>query len=133
TNAAVGTTLSLLNTWLVRNDTDPNGDALNIGSASKGANVEQVTAGPASTSIRTNVAAGGTGNFNYTATDGALTSAPATVSVSRGPTDNAITAGAGNDILLDSRTDQAVTTLDGGAGSDVVVGGSTTNTIIGDQ
>jgi VCBS repeat-containing protein len=133
TNAGSGSTLALQNAWLLRNDVDPTDDPLGVGTASDGLNVDQVAAGSTTTSIRTNIAVGGAGNFSYTATDGALSSGPADVTVSRGAADNAIAGGAGDDILIDGRTDQVSTTLDGGAGSDIIVGGSTANTIVADQ
>jgi VCBS repeat-containing protein len=133
TNSLEGTQLLLHNAWLVRNDTDPTDDPLNVGSAVDGTNVDQVTVDASTTGIRVNVAAGGGGDFSYTATDGALSSDAATVVVSRGLADNAIVGGTGDDILIDGRTDQALTTLDGGLGSDILVGGSLGNALVGDQ
>jgi VCBS repeat-containing protein len=134
TNSAVGTTLTIQNFWLVRNDTDPTNDLLNVGSAVDGNNVDQVTAGTTQTSIRVNVAAGATGDFSYTAVDaGGLASAPVAVAVSRSSADSMIVGSAGNDTVIDGRTDVPITTLDGASGSDIVIGGAGSNAIVADQ
>jgi VCBS repeat-containing protein len=134
TNSASGTTLTVQNAWLLRNDTDPTNDPLTVASAANGNGVDQVSAGPASTSLRVNLAAGGAGDFSYLAVDaGGLLSMTAIVGVTRSPSDSVIVGTAGNDILIDGRTDGLTTTLNGGAGSDVLVGGAGVNILVADQ
>ncbi|WP_210240630.1 DUF5801 repeats-in-toxin domain-containing protein [Mesorhizobium sp. B2-1-4] len=128
-NSGQGTTITLQNAWLVRNDMDPEGNALNVGAGSNGTDVDKVSVGISTTSIRVDIAKGDTGNFTYTVTDGSLSSASTTVTVYRGDDDATITGGSGNDILLAV----GAATLSGGAGSDIVVGGSGNDTIIADQ
>ena len=125
-----GTTLVLQNAWLVKNDTDIEGDTLNVATASNGNDVDQVNAGANTTSIRVDVSQGDTGTFTYTATDGVTQSGNTTVTVHRGSSDS-ITGSNGNDILLAAGSTAA--TLDGGAGSDFVSGGSGGDVLVADQ
>ncbi|MBD9446917.1 DUF5801 repeats-in-toxin domain-containing protein [Rhizobium sp. RHZ01] len=126
-----GTTLTVQNAWLVANDTDADGNTLNVGTAADGTDVDNVTRGSSSTSIRVDITSGNSGNFTYTATDGIANSTSTTVNVYRGSSDSVITGGAGNDILIGSGSTAA--TLDGGAGRDFVTGGSGNDTIVADQ
>ncbi|MGY5795396.1 immunoglobulin-like domain-containing protein, partial len=129
-NSGDGTTLSVQNAWLVANDTDADGQSLNVGSASSGTDVDNVNRGQSATSIRVDISRGNTGSFTYTATDGTTNSANTVVTVNRGSSDSVITGGAGNDILIGSGSTAA--TLDGGAGRDFVTGGSGNDTIVAD-
>lgn len=126
-----GTTIVLQNAWLVKNDTDLEGDTLNVGTASNGNDVSNVNEGPTTTSIRVKVDQGEQGNFFYTATDGSLSSGSTTVTVYRSSSNSSITGGNGNDILIG--TGSTAATLDGGAGSDFVTGGSGNDTLVADQ
>jgi T1SS-143 domain-containing protein len=126
-----GTTIVLQNSWLVKNDTDIEGNSLNVATASNGNDVDQVNEGPSTTSIRVDVSQGDTGNFTYTATDGTSQSGSTTVTVHRGSSDSTITGSNGNDILIGAGNTAA--TLDGGAGSDFVTGGGGADTLVADQ
>lgn len=130
-NGPSGVSVTLQNSWLVRNDTDGDGDPLNVASVASGPNVTAGAVTATTTTITYNGVSNTTGSFTYVATDGTDNSAPTTVNVIRG-TNSSIVGGAGNDILIDTRGNET-TTLDGGAGSDIIIAGQGNDIIIADQ
>ncbi|CDN49613.1 DUF5801 repeats-in-toxin domain-containing protein [Neorhizobium galegae] len=123
--------------WLLSNDTDADGNSLSINSFTWSSNgpVKVINAGAfdnGDTQISVTLGQGNSGTFSYGITDGSAGSG-ATVTVQR-TANLAITGSSQSDILIDTFSNGTSTvTLDGGAGSDYIIGGSRNNVIIGDQ
>ncbi len=122
----------LQNNWLLANDTDGDADPLTVESAADGPNANVTAVGATTTTLTYGGGTNTTGSFTYVATDGFADTANTTVNITRGLSDAAINGGAGNDILIDVRGNEA-TTLNGGGGSDFIVAGAGNDTIVGEQ
>ncbi|MDW5318242.1 DUF5801 repeats-in-toxin domain-containing protein [Rhizobium sp. PL01] len=136
-SAGSGTNVDVMHAWLLKNDTDANGDALSMSSFSwannSGVEIVQASAfDNGDTRIVVDLNQGGSGLFRYTATDGSASTSNVDVSVLRSSDSESILGSNGDDILIDTRSSGTVT-LDGGAGRDFIIGGGSDNTIIGDQ
>lgn len=127
-----GTSITLQNDWLVRNDTDSDGGSLNVKSAANGTSNDGVNAGlvtTTTTTITVDLVHGENGNFSYVATDNIADSANTTVTVHRSSSNDSITGSSGNDIVIDARNQN--TTLSGDDGNDILVGGTGADTLSG--
>ncbi|MFM5588618.1 beta strand repeat-containing protein, partial [Aeromonas rivipollensis] len=126
----VGVTLQ--DAWLVANDSDPEGAALSVATATDGTDMDVTSTAGTTVVFTSGLGSGGSGSFTYTTSDGSLQSGATTVTVTRSSNNAVITGTGGDDILIETRGDDGVA-LNGGAGRDFIIGGSGTNTIAADQ
>ena len=114
---------------LLLNDTDPNGDELDVSGIKNIVDLNGATHTPGSGTngfVRFEVGDEFEGSFDYTATDGSA-SADATVAV-KGQDAGNVTGTDADEILLGNELN---TTFDGGDGNDVFIAGAGNDTIIG--
>ncbi|WP_201865004.1 Ig-like domain-containing protein [Microvirga soli] len=116
TNVASGVSFSIARSAFMANDTDAEGSAVNITAVGNQNGLNSPSLGTTVVTVSDTGLPGGT--FTYTASDGTLTDL-ATVNVSR-VTGSTINGGVGSEIIVG---DGGATTINGGGGNDHIDGG----------
>ena len=128
TNVGTGVAFTIAEWALLANDSDPEGRALDVQSvagASGGSVSHSAGTGMNGLVTFTDTSTPG-GSFTYSATDGLVPGAPATVTIAQ-DTSGSLDGTSGNDILIGKNSGS---TLAGGLGKDIVFGGSGNDSVV---